>query len=791
MSRWLSFFLVTLLLVGGYGQAQEPDYVTDQVCLGCHATGILDAPIIDEDAYMGSGHPWKIFQTAGEVPAANTWPHTPVPPLPTIGTSDDPPLPGAQLDWSAVEYVIGNFFWKARFIDPAGFIYTGTATDKTQWNLAIEGGTQEFVPYHAGEVGKPFDCGRCHTTGYDPAGNQNNLPGLVGTWVQDGVRCEACHGPGMDHVTTIGQTPMPGGKDCSECHYRDEQFRMPWKGGFMRHHQQAEDLSHSPHTFLSCETCHNPHRSTVYKDGGTIKHCSDCHDGDEENNFYEVPGMESVDCIECHMPDMGKSALAVNPYKGDVRGHLFRIMTDPVAAADNVTDGFWNQNPDGSAAITLDYACLGCHTDMTLQAASAFAKTVHKPVTETYLGDDACAVCHQEKYDSYIRSGHPWKLYETNRQQPAADAFPWDVPLPELPDGVGWEDVDYIFGNFSSGHGYVVGTNDQGVDGIVLNRGFPYSNCVKCHVTGYDPQGGVTNGVLGTWAQSGVRCEACHSQQGPHDDSLEGAKDCTDCHYGGTDVDRIDFTPAGPDDEGFGEWGHHPQAEMFIRSPHQNGTCSSCHDPHKSTFFDDGGVAKHCTDCHDEAEHTLPEGMAHLDCTDCHMAADHSHIFRITHDPIAAADNVHVDPSDGKTYWNVEDGNAFLTLDLVCLECHSEAGEAGPLTLAEAAEAANGIHVPPAPPAPAGDTWYLGGTNGDMMVTFTPFVGILNWVEILYPDGTTVSGIGYEVNGFVYFYGFNFPSYTIFYGWINRDAGTVWGILINQNGVSIAQGSQM
>jgi hypothetical protein len=74
--------------------------------------------------------------------------------------------------------------------------------------------------------------------------------------------------------------------------------------------------------------------------------------------------------------------VAVNAYKGDIRGHLFRITSDPLFAVDNVyeVDGstYWNQNP---AFATLDYACMGCHEEigepLTMEEASQFAFHLH------------------------------------------------------------------------------------------------------------------------------------------------------------------------------------------------------------------------------------------------------------------------------------------------------------------------------------------------------------------------------------------------------------------------------
>jgi hypothetical protein len=176
-----------------------------------------------------------------------------------------------------------------------------------------------------------------------------------------------------------------GGKTCAECHYRDSQFRMPWSGGFMRHHQQAEDFDHSPHRYgLDCTTCHDPHRSTLNDFYGVTKECTDCHTGSADNGFYVVDDMWFLDCTDCHMPYMAKSAVAVNEYKADVRGHLFRITTAPLFAADNVYEDngnlYWNQ-VNGESFTTLDYACMGCHTEvgepLTMGEASSYAVRIH------------------------------------------------------------------------------------------------------------------------------------------------------------------------------------------------------------------------------------------------------------------------------------------------------------------------------------------------------------------------------------------------------------------------------
>jgi mono/diheme cytochrome c family protein len=358
--------------IGRYVQEDfpPPDYVGDTTCAACHS----DWPTDDFfEAYRDTGHAHALLHNAGAEPAADSWPYSPVPPLPVVN--------GTQLEWSDVEYVIGNYHWKATFVDRDGYLYTGAADDATQWNLA----TQEWAPYYAGEVDKPFDCGRCHTTGYEPDGNQLGLPGIIGTWTEEGIRCEACHGPGGDHAVYPYELLPPGGRTCADCHASDPQLRRAWSDGFMQQAQQAEEFDHSPHRYaLDCTTCHDPHRSTLNDFYGVTKECTDCHTGSEENGYYVIDDMWFLDCTDCHMPQMGKSAAEINQYKADVSGHVFRITTAPVFAADNVyeEDGtlYWNQ-VNGESFVTLDYACLGCHDQVgapiTIQEAASYSVRIH------------------------------------------------------------------------------------------------------------------------------------------------------------------------------------------------------------------------------------------------------------------------------------------------------------------------------------------------------------------------------------------------------------------------------
>lgn len=223
---------------------------------------------------------------------------------------------------------------------------------------------------------------------------------------------------------------------------------------------------------------------------------------------------------------------------------------------------------------------------------------------------------------------------------------------------------------------------------------------------------------------NGVQCEHCHgpSWMMNKPDGLV----CRDCHSR-TDPDpftipdpnfdknrRIPFLPTADGKTGVFT-NHHPQGDEFRRSPHKDIAdsegrhlgCILCHDPHKSVWKDQGGVkfaeqtggvGNMCTQCHNKRVRGSM-GEIGLECVECHMphksggsasptnssvaAGPHghraTHIFKINATNLTAAQNVTAgywkspgpDPTDPtQTIDWALDGDAFLTLDMVCADCH-------------------------------------------------------------------------------------------------------------------------
>ena len=325
--------------------AAGAEYVKATTCSSCHQEVY--------DVFMMSGHPYKLNPVVDGTPP--TYPFTEL---------QNPP---DGYTWDDVLYVIGGYNWKARFINKDGYIITGDADATTQYNFAnpVVGNDAGWVGYHAGEENKVYDCGTCHTTGYSPRGNQDDLPGLIGTWSEGGITCEECHGPGSLHVSDPYGVSMEIDRDssqCGSCHLRGAPESVNASGGFIKHHEQYEELFQSKHITIDCVTCHDPHAGVIQlrkaEEGTptTRTACENCHFNEAKYQDSQVhPAV--AECISCHMPRVTKSAVGnAEMFTGDIRTHLMAI--DPTQIG--------QFSEDGSTALSqlgLDFACRSCHVD--------------------------------------------------------------------------------------------------------------------------------------------------------------------------------------------------------------------------------------------------------------------------------------------------------------------------------------------------------------------------------------------------------------------------------------------
>ncbi|HEX6884040.1 MAG TPA: tetratricopeptide repeat protein [Planctomycetota bacterium] len=243
-----------------------------------------------------------------------------------------------------------------------------------------------------------FSCAECHATdlarNYDAATDS-----FATTWHRLDVGCQACHGPGGEHLEWVlgrkSGTPPEGlgfgahlkGRDstveveaCARCHAR----RAPLGDGFDHRNRLLDDylpalltegLYHADGQILDevyeygsflqskmhargvrCSDCHDPHSARLRAEGNLA--CTGCHSPtpvarahvdlaqlqrkqyDSREHHHHEPGTPGSRCVDCHMSV--RTYMGVDPR----RDHGFRVPRPDLAEATGAPD-----------------ACTACHAE--------------------------------------------------------------------------------------------------------------------------------------------------------------------------------------------------------------------------------------------------------------------------------------------------------------------------------------------------------------------------------------------------------------------------------------------
>lgn len=252
-----------------------------------------------------------------------------------------------------------------------------------------------------------FACAGCHVTGLQINYNKAS-DSFKTTWADLGISCEACHGPGSNHIqvaktlfdkeqdTIINPAKLPWklrSMVCGQCHNwgasRAKVF--PAKEGFpekyafaygfkvgqplylfydeelddeKKHHQQYNEWEESAHekAGVACTTCHGVHQEGAHKSPNKSQTkyiadslCTNCHSSTMRKAAHRIHTFGS--CIACHMP---KS-------KGHEHSHTFEF----VSPEESIRAGGVDKKPN---------SCSGCHhhKDTPLEGLVEFLDAVKK-----------------------------------------------------------------------------------------------------------------------------------------------------------------------------------------------------------------------------------------------------------------------------------------------------------------------------------------------------------------------------------------------------------------------------
>ena len=266
-----------------------------------------------------------------------------------------------------------------------------------------------------------FMCAECHSTRLRK--NFDAASGRFGTtWAEINVACEACHGPGADHVArargrvyspadrglalalaerkgvawtpvaTTGNaqrsTPRTSSREsdmCARCHSRAARLSdnyvhgkppqdthrlslleegLYWNDGQIRDEVYEWGSFAQSKMFaagVTCSDCHDPHTQALRRPGNEV--CAQCHQPakfDAPAHTHHVLGTPGAACVACHMPTTTYMQI-------DARhDHSLRLP-----------------RPDLSARLGMPNACNQCHTKKTPQWA---AEAIHAWTGRTPVG---------------------------------------------------------------------------------------------------------------------------------------------------------------------------------------------------------------------------------------------------------------------------------------------------------------------------------------------------------------------------------------------------------------------
>ena len=148
--------------------------------------------------------------------------------------------------------------------------------------------------------GEAAACLECHTTGFDSK---------TGKFTEEGVACEACHGPLQQGHP---QNPMPVTPDytlCAKCH---KTTTDEWRAS---KHGQVN---------LNCEACHDPHSQAPRAD--TINElCTNCHKDTGSSFTHGTHASSGLQCSDCHMATASHTTSTGGLF---ATGHTFAVGSE-------------------------------------------------------------------------------------------------------------------------------------------------------------------------------------------------------------------------------------------------------------------------------------------------------------------------------------------------------------------------------------------------------------------------------------------------------------------------------
>jgi hypothetical protein len=306
------------------------EYVGPGACTRCHSeiaasqrtTPMFQAAQLARDSRVPQqGHDLKFSDDAYNYVLSRA------PDAVTFSVSSKTGSVSANVNWafgvseSSQTYILkqGETFLESRL----SYYRTLSGLDITFGHNAAAPATISQAPGKPVEIETVRRCFGCHSTASTVSGKFDPEHAMLG------VTCEACHGPGLQHVTAMQSnpdqhasgttlnprklTPVDSVDFCGACHRTpvDVAIEMPRHMGISSVRLQPYRLERSlcwggrGDPRITCIACHDPHKPLMRDSASYDSACLKCH---AQSGHTETANMAPAcptgtrDCASCHMP---------------------------------------------------------------------------------------------------------------------------------------------------------------------------------------------------------------------------------------------------------------------------------------------------------------------------------------------------------------------------------------------------------------------------------------------------------------------------------------------------------
>ncbi|HWI66462.1 MAG TPA: ammonia-forming cytochrome c nitrite reductase subunit c552 [Symbiobacteriaceae bacterium] len=410
----LGLIIAALFAAGIVNGAKKevPQYVGSQACLGCHADRW--------SSWAGSHH-------AGMV-------------TPIENPSDIPGYDKATEEQKAelrkADYVISGGRFVAKDHETGKLVFL-----KFEWNHE----ENHWMDYDDAGVVWQDRCMGCHVTNAGKSGVGNEP-------TEFGIGCEACHGPGKDHLASKGDpskiTLNVSSDVCGQCHSSGYTMKdgTRWPAGYRPANKLMELEGLVPKAVDPNATANLGHHKTYGEwlvsghgpkavlapgaSGHGTDECYACHTQEavdakahnEEFKFDANKNYASISCVTCHRPHgLGKAMDEKTMCATCHNGSLAEGTTvKPGSTPHHPTKEFF-QGWGAAGGITSkgnvheEVTCQECH-----MANNNHLMQVVKPNDPKLAegSNDACTVCHNDS-DREVRGAYleMWQEFTTTKME--------------------------------------------------------------------------------------------------------------------------------------------------------------------------------------------------------------------------------------------------------------------------------------------------------------------------------------------------------------------------------------